>query len=608
MMPFQQISAGRNCGWSFTLLCLCLFSSPVLGQQVELSLSSSANAFAPGETFVVDLILENPGGESIRGLQHAVSWDSGFLQLLSVELPGSLSGSPEPEILVWNAPEPAGSGGDQGCNSWWDGTAQEAFSLGLILSENLTATSSPLARMEFRVVGNAPNGSIQLSTPDPDLTCGWIGSLVTDQNGVILPTLPGTLDLEISDVLRPTDLTCGEVAESVFLTWQEPVDYSQVQISRDGLLIAEISGGIGQFEDPDAQIGTERSYSLRGILSGIMSPAVSCNVSIDGELETPTGFNCVQNGNTVLLTWDNPLPYQQLEVLRQGNLIATLVSQETSFVDQSPIPGTTLEYTLRCSLAGTSADSDPCEIFLPIPDVLFIRGDVDSDGQLNLVDPVTLLQYLFVFGDMPCASAADFNDDASLDLSDAVNLLAFLFTGGSEPASPFPLAGLDPTPDSLGCEVGCSDATCGAGFPGDECISAVTVNLGANNFDTSLMTDSTDPYDNTGCESTFLGQMYADIWFDFTVPASGNATFSLCTEEVVFDSDMVVYSGSCGQLTQQACNGDGVDEFGDPCPLLTSRISDFAVSEGEHFFIRVGGFDSLSQSELGPGVLTITID
>ena len=122
------------------------------------------------------------------------------------------------------------------------------------------------------------------------------------------------------------------------------------------------------------------------------------------------------------------------------------------------------------------------------------------------------------------------------------------------------------------------------------------------------MTDSADPYDDSGCESTFLGQMDADIWFAFTVPETGNAPFSLCAADVVIDSDMVIYRGSCGQLVQQACNGDGVDAQGDPCPLLTSRINDFAVSEGDHFFIRVWGFDSLSQSELGPGVLTVTID
>ena len=607
-MPIRKQTYCRFSGWVFTLLFCCFFHSSACAQQVELELNSGAATFAPGETFEVDLSLSNPSGEAIRGLQHAVSWDSGFLQLLSVELPGSLEGSPDPEILVWNAPQPAGSGGDQGCSSWWNGTGLEAFSLGLVLSADLTDTEIPLARLEFRVVGNAQNGSTQLSTPNPDLTCGWIGSIVTDQNGMILPTITSTLDLEISDLLRPTDLTCGEVAETVFLTWQEPVDYDLIQIHRDGLLVGEITGGIGFFEDPDGLIDTERSYSLVGVFGGNTSPAVTCTVLINGDLEIPDNFSCSQTGNTVLLTWENPLPYLQVDVLRQGDVIASLGGTNSSFVDQSPIPGITLDYQLRCSLEGTTADSEVCQVFLPIPEVLFIRGDVDSDGELNLVDPVTVLQYLFVFGDMPCASAADFNDDGSLDLSDAVNLLAFLFTGGNPPAAPFPLAGLDPTPDSLGCETGCDDATCGAGFPGDECVSAMAVDLGDNSFDTSLMTDSDDAYDDSGCEQTFLGQMYADIWFDFTAPSSGTATFSLCTDEVTFDSDMVIYSGSCGALVQQACNGDGVDEFGDPCPLLTSRISDFTVNQGDHFFIRVGGFDSLSQLELGPGILTITID
>jgi len=329
---------------------------------------------------------------------------------------------------------------------------------------------------------------------------------------------------------------------------------------------------------------------------------------IDGLLETPENFECAENGPEVLLTWQNPLPYSQIEVLRQGTVLATLPPTTTSFTDDQPITGINLEYSLRCSLAGISATTDTCEIFLQIPEVFFIRGDVNSDGELNLVDPVTTLQYLFVSGIMPCASAADFNDDGHLDLSDGVNLLAFLFTGGESPAAPFPLAGFDPTPDSLGCEVGCEDATCGGGNPGDECISAISVTLGTTPFDTSLMTDSPDAYDNLGCESTFLGEMYSDIWLDFTAPSTGTATFSLCTEEVEFDTDLVIYSGSCGQLSQVACNGDGVDELGQACPFFTSRISDFPVTQGDNFLIRVGGFDSFDQGESGPGTITITID
>lgn len=592
----------------FCSLLLTLGATTLSGQQIELELNVSSTTYSPGETFVADLVLLNSAGLSVRGLQHAISWDSEYLQLLNVELTGDLEGSPVPEILIWNAPPPAGLGGDQGCSSWWDGTGLEALSLGLILTESISADAVPLVRMEFRVVGSSNNGTTQISTPDPDLSCGWIGSIATDSQGMVLPTSTSVVDLSVSNLLRPTDLNCGEVDQTVYLSWLEPVAYSQIEIHRDGNFIAQLPGGVLSFEDPDGVLGTERAYRIIGISGSLESPEVNCIATIDGDLETPSTFSCEQNGATVLLTWENLLPYDQVEVLRQGEVLSVLDATANSFIDQNPIPGTTLQYSLRSTLSGISAESEVCELFLPIPDVLFIRGDVDSDGELNLVDPVTTLQYLFVFGDMPCASAADFNDDGSLDLSDAVNLLDFLFTGGGAPEAPFPLAGLDPTPDSLGCDAGCDDVTCGSGFPGDECISALTVTIGGNEFDTSLMTDSSDAYDNTGCESTFLGQMYADIWLDFTAPVSGVASFSLCTEDVEFDSDMVIYSGSCGQLVQEACNGDGVDEFGEPCPLLTSRISDFPVNQGDHYFIRVGGFDSVSQVELGPGVLTITID
>jgi hypothetical protein len=47
-------------------------------------------------------------------------------------------------------------------------------------------------------------------------------------------------------------------------------------------------------------------------------------------------------------------------------------------------------------------------------------------------------------------STRDANDDGKVQLGDAVFLLTVLLYGGSLPA-PFPVMGLDPTPDSLGC-------------------------------------------------------------------------------------------------------------------------------------------------------------
>ena len=81
----------------------------------------------------------------------------------------------------------------------------------------------------------------------------------------------------------------------------------------------------------------------------------------------------------------------------------------------------------------------------------FIRGDANDDDLVDLSDAIHCLNYVFVSGDKPsCLAAADADDNGEIDLTDAILILSYLFQGESPPASPFPEAGLDPTPD-LGC-------------------------------------------------------------------------------------------------------------------------------------------------------------
>lgn len=83
----------------------------------------------------------------------------------------------------------------------------------------------------------------------------------------------------------------------------------------------------------------------------------------------------------------------------------------------------------------------------------FLRGDVDSSGQIEMVDAVRIAEYLFVEGEAPsCPDAADANDDGFIDVSDPVKLLYFLYLGGEPPPAPHPVEGTDPTfLDPLDC-------------------------------------------------------------------------------------------------------------------------------------------------------------
>lgn len=80
----------------------------------------------------------------------------------------------------------------------------------------------------------------------------------------------------------------------------------------------------------------------------------------------------------------------------------------------------------------------------------FIRGDANGDGEVAVSDAVKILLYLFGRGTMlPVADVDDVDDDGRIAITDAIILLNHLFKGGPSPAAPFPIPGVDPTPDQL---------------------------------------------------------------------------------------------------------------------------------------------------------------
>ncbi len=82
----------------------------------------------------------------------------------------------------------------------------------------------------------------------------------------------------------------------------------------------------------------------------------------------------------------------------------------------------------------------------------FTRGDCNGDGNINIGDPIFLLNELFFEGpEAPCDDACDFNDDSGKDIGDAIYGLNHLFAQGPAPPAPFPGCGSDPTADALGC-------------------------------------------------------------------------------------------------------------------------------------------------------------
>lgn len=78
---------------------------------------------------------------------------------------------------------------------------------------------------------------------------------------------------------------------------------------------------------------------------------------------------------------------------------------------------------------------------------MFVRGDVNTDGTVDISDAQSLLGFLFVIGspEPDCQAAADTNAGGTIDVSDVVYLLNYLFVAGPPPSAPFPNCGADPT-------------------------------------------------------------------------------------------------------------------------------------------------------------------
>ena len=100
---------------------------------------------------------------------------------------------------------------------------------------------------------------------------------------------------------------------------------------------------------------------------------------------------------------------------------------------------------------------------IPKPEILFRRGDSNSDGRVGISDAVFILLGLFTAAPgAQCERSADTDSSEVLDVTDAVFLLNFLFLGGPAPGQPFPTCGLAPTTpeNALSCESfeGCEEA------------------------------------------------------------------------------------------------------------------------------------------------------
>jgi hypothetical protein len=159
-----------------------------------------------------------------------------------------------------------------------------------------------------------------------------------------------------------------------------------------------------------------------------------------------------------MVTWTEPTATDNCAPAPTPSYVVTEGVTPVSLVRGGNWPVGVYLVTYSATDANSNAATDTTFTVTVICPALFIRGDANGNGTINIGDPYWLLLYLFNVNnqgpdDLSCKDAADANDDEEINMADAVFLYSALMGGGPTPQLPWPNCGEDPTgpPGSLGC-------------------------------------------------------------------------------------------------------------------------------------------------------------
>lgn len=180
-----------------------------------------------------------------------------------------------------------------------------------------------------------------------------------------------------------------------------------------------------------------------GVTEGYLAAAAIFDFQATASILPPSGTDNVILAFQFVVRPDAPAGSTQLQF------------QDGAF-PEGAVDGILNNATLQLQAATITTDVSPLTIGGRLEIVagfdLFLRGDCDGNGGVNVTDAICILNGLFSGAGMPgCVAALNTDGDGEVDIDDAVGLLNFLFAGGPPPVSPYPDCGPVTTAE-LACE------------------------------------------------------------------------------------------------------------------------------------------------------------
>lgn len=253
----------------------------------------------------------------------------------------------------------------------------------------------------------------------------------------------------------------GARAGQVSLNWSNGTRYNSLSLFIDDLEepVAVLDGELNEYTAADISNG-EHVFGLRGQSGDLFSELVT--VSFTVRESTPlgdpaAGISCSYfpgGGGTIEVSWTPGEDNWSTGVLQLGDGETIEIASGADSVTAEGVGPEVPEFAIFF-INAEGYYSDRIVPVCALRPALFLRGDCNSDGGVNVSDAIFELNHLYLGRERwYCDDACDANDDGRTNLSDAVTIINYIFFGQIEPIGMERTCRPDETEDFLGgiCE------------------------------------------------------------------------------------------------------------------------------------------------------------
>ncbi len=182
---------------------------------------------------------------------------------------------------------------------------------------------------------------------------------LTMQDAMSCPNLmlvEGGLVVQSPDGPRPVgDIVCRQFLDRVQLAFTLTEDYDAIEIRRDDLLVASLSGTQSAYDEAMVEVGLV-VYTVTARRGTDVALPVTCELIVTAP--AAPGVEGLACGDS-RLSWENPVPFDRITVMRDDQTLAELPGTAGEFVDSDP-PDMAAVYAVVSRLGGFDSPSVRC--------------------------------------------------------------------------------------------------------------------------------------------------------------------------------------------------------------------------------------------------------